>query len=116
MACPPTFSRALAPDTACNPSARSSVIIFRRSQKTAIPLNTEGASVKIRSAKIARFYRRKFAHCRLRTGAVLGEKFVTGGAKGWLDFGNFPEIHSLEAEEKRNRLSRISGPQKPKSV
>jgi hypothetical protein len=87
-----TFSRALAPDAACNPSTTSSVIIFRRSEKTAIPLNTEDASVKIRSVKIARFYRVKFEVCRLRTGAVLGKEFVAGRTKWRFDCGRFREI------------------------
>jgi hypothetical protein len=109
-----TFSRALAPDTACNPAARSSVIIFRRNGKTAIPLNTEDASVKIRSVKISRFYRVKLGFCRLRTGGISGERISTDRTNLRWHFGNFPEIQSLEPEEKRNGPSRIFGPEKPK--
>jgi hypothetical protein len=70
------LSRALVLDLACNPFAVPSVIIIRRARKTAIPLNTEGASVKIRSVKITRFYRGKSALCRLCAEPILRIAFL----------------------------------------
>jgi hypothetical protein len=94
MACPPTLSRALAPNPACNPSAALSVIIIRRIEKTAIPLNTEAASVKIRSAKTARFYRANCTFPSQLLAGIRGFVFLVSAINRRMDFGRFPEIQS----------------------
>jgi hypothetical protein len=109
------LSRALAPTPRCNPSAASSVIIIRRIVKTAIPLNTEAISVKIRKVRTCPFCRVKFAFCRLRTAVVLGVVFLPKAANGGAISGNFQKIKTNNQRKNEPGESRILGLSKPKN-